>query len=225
MFARCISGVRIPDSDVARAVTAFVRDVESELLFRHSTRVYLWAALSGRRRDLSFDPELLYAAAMFHDIGLTELYRHSRERFEVDGANAARSFLKSFGIAQKDLERIWLAVALHTTPGIPQHLDPEIALLQSGAGMDVVGRGFDEFTPQERSAVTAAYPRGPQFERSMIWAFHQGLKHRPDSTFGTFNDDILACTEPGFRRADLCSLILHSPWAEQGAQAPARRRR
>jgi HD domain len=209
-----ISGVLIPDSQLARAVTGFVRDVETELLFRHSTRVYLWAALAGRRRALRFDPELLYAAAMFHDIGLTELYRHSRERFEVDGANAARSFLRSYGIAQEDFDRVWLAVALHTTPGIPQHLHPEIALVQSGAGMDVVGRGFDEFTPEERTAVTTAYPHGSRFARSMVETFYQGLKHRPDSTFGTFNDDILACMDPGFRRTDLCNLILRSPWAD-----------
>jgi HD superfamily phosphodiesterase len=151
MSSRFISGVRIPDSSMARAVTAFVRDVESELLFRHSTRVYLWAALSGRRRGLNFNPQLLYAAAMFHDIGLTELYRHSRERFEVDGANAARSFLEGWGIVQEDLDKVWLAVALHTTPGVPQHLHPDIALVQSGAGMDVVGRGL--MTSLKRSAM------------------------------------------------------------------------
>ena len=214
MSSRFISGVRIPDSSMARAVTAFVRDVESELLFRHSTRVYLWAALSGRRRGLNFNPQLLYAAAMFHDIGLTELYRHSRERFEVDGANAARSFLEGWGIVQEDLDKVWLAVALHTTPGVPQHLHPDIALVQSGAGMDVVGRGFDDFTQEERDAVTAAYPRGPDFERWMIGTFYQGLKHRPESTFGTFNDDFLACMDSRFHRTDLCSLIVRSPWAD-----------
>jgi HD superfamily phosphodiesterase len=213
MATNVISRVRIPDSALARAITQFVRDIESDVLFQHSTRVYLWARLSGRRRELTFDPELLYAAAMFHDLGLTRLYRHSRQRFEVDGADAARSFLRSHGIAQEDVDRVWLAVALHTTPGIPEHLHPEIALVQSGAGMDVVGRGFDDFTQEERIAVTTAYPRGSHFEEAMIDAFYQGLKHRPESTFGTFNDDILACLDPAFRRTDLCSLILDSPWA------------
>jgi hypothetical protein len=209
-----ISGVRIPRSALARAITEFVRDVESELLFRHSTRVYFWAALSGHRLRQTFDPELLYAAAMFHDIGLTPLYRHSRQRFEVDGANAARAFLERYGIGHDELERVWLAVALHTTPGIPEHLHAEARLVQSGAGMDVVGRGFDEFAEKERAAVLTAYPRGADFGEAMIDSFYDGLKHRPESTFGTFNDDLLACRNPEFRRADLCQLIRASPWSD-----------
>jgi hypothetical protein len=207
-------GVRIPSSALAGAITEFVRDVESELLFRHSTRVYFWAALSGHRGGQAFDPELLYAAAMFHDIGLTMLYRHSRIRFEVDGANAARSFLENHGIDPDELQRVWLAVALHTTPGIPQHMHPEAALLQSGAAMDVVGRGFDEFSPDQREAIIAAYPRERDFGEEMIAAFYQGMKHRPDTTFGTFNDDFLACSDPSFRRTDLCKLIRSSPWGD-----------
>lgn len=209
-----ISSVRIPDSRLAREITRFVRDSESELLFRHSTRVYFWGALAGRRRQLIFDPELLYAAAMFHDIGLTPLFRASHLRFEVDGANAARSFLKSYGIPQEDLERVWLAIALHTTPGISEFMDPEIALVQSGAGMDVVGRGFDDFTNDEREMVVAAYPRGPGFKAGMIDSFYEGLRRRPETTFGSFNDDILACKDPGFRRSDLCALIRSSPWRD-----------
>jgi HD superfamily phosphodiesterase len=66
-----IAGVVIPDSKLAREVTKLVRDTESELLFHHSSRVYYWGALTGKRRGLRFDPELLYAGAMFHDMGLT----------------------------------------------------------------------------------------------------------------------------------------------------------
>ena len=209
-----ILSVRIPDSRLAREITRFVRDSESELLFRHSTRVYFWGALAGRRRGITFDPELLYAAAMFHDIGLTPLFRASHLRFEVDGANAARSFLKSYGIPQEDLETVWLAIALHTTPGIAEFMDPEIALVQSGAGMDVVGRGFDDFTNEEREMVLAAYPRGPGFKAGMIDSFYEGLRRRPETTFGSFNDDILACRDPSFRRSDLCRLIQSSPWRD-----------
>jgi hypothetical protein len=207
-----ILGAHIPDSRMAEAVTAFVRDTASELLFRHSVRVYFWAAITGLRQGLKFDPELLYAAAMFHDIGLTPLFSQSQLRFEVDGANAARTFLQDYGISKADLETVWLAIALHTTPGIPEYLRPEIALVQSGAGMDVVGRGFESFTPEERKSVVDAYPRGGLFKHAMIDAFYEGLKYRPGSTFGTFNDDILACRDAGFERSDLCQLILNSPW-------------
>ncbi|WP_343713243.1 HD domain-containing protein [Inquilinus sp.] len=205
-----IAGVGIPDSRMACEVTQLVRDTESDLLFHHSTRVYFWGALAGKRKGLVFDPELLYVAAMFHDIGLTARYRDSQLRFEVDGANAAREFLRGHGIPETDVERVWAAVALHTTPGIPEHMHPEIALVQAGAAMDVVGRGYHDLTAEQREAVIAAYPRGSDFKHEMIEAFYQGMKHRPDSTFGTFNDDILAFKDPNFRRGDLCSIILGS---------------
>jgi hypothetical protein len=207
-----ISGVKIPDSSIAREITEFIRESESEMLFQHSRRVYFWGAMTGRRKRLEFDPELLYAAAMFHDIGITPHYHGSQLRFEVDGANAAREFLSSRGIATRDVEKVWLAVALHTTPGIPEHMQPEVALVQAAAGMDMAGRGFEDFTDQERSAVTAACPRGHGFAHEVIDTFYDGLKHRPASTFGTFNDDFLAFKDPGFQRANLCSIILRSPW-------------
>ena len=212
MAADDISGIRIPDSKMAREATQLVREIEGDLLFNHSARVYFWGALTGKRNRLRFDPELLYAAAMFHDVGLTQQYRGSQLRFEVDGANAARDFLRSHGISEDDVEKVWIAVALHTTPGIPEHMHPEIALVQAGAGMDVAGRGYDQFTREQREAVISAYPRSDHFRDDIIEAFYQGMKHRPDSTFGTFNDDILAFKDPTFRRKDLCSIILSSPW-------------
>ncbi|ACC75992.1 HD domain-containing protein [Paraburkholderia phymatum] len=204
--------VVIPDSQLARQVAQLIRDTESELLFNHSTRVYLWGALLGKRKSIAFDPELLYVASMFHDIGLTSAYRESELRFEVDGANAARDFLRSHHVDEADVATVWTAVALHTTPGIPEHMHGEIALVQAGAGMDVAGRDFDAFTEEQRAAVVAAWPRGADFAGKMIDAFYDGMKHRPGTTFGTFNDDFLAHKDPRFQRMNLCSIILNSRW-------------
>src|SRR3954454_8860929 len=124
-----VVGVTIPDSKLAREITELVRDTETPLLFHHSSRVYYWGALTGKRRGLRFDLELLYAGAMFHDMGLTPAHASAHERFEVDGANIARDFLRSHGIPEQDIETVWTAIALHTTPGIPQHMYPVIALL------------------------------------------------------------------------------------------------
>jgi hypothetical protein len=208
-----IAGVSIPDSKMAREAAQLVRDTESGLLFDHSKRVYCWAALTAKRKDLVFDPELLYVGAMFHDFGLTQAYQKSQLRFEVDGANAARDFLRAYGISEKDTETVWTAIALHTTPGIPEHMHPQIALVQAGAAMDVVGRAYDQFTDDQRQAVTTAYPRGTDFKNAMIDAFYQGMKHRPGTTYGTFNDDVLAFKDPTFQRVGLCSAIFGSPWA------------
>src|ERR1700687_5526131 len=92
--ATSISGVTIPESKLAREASELVRDTESPLLFNHSTRVYYFGSLAGKRRGLKFDPELLYIGSMFHDMGLTPQYRSKSDRFEVDGANSAREFLR-----------------------------------------------------------------------------------------------------------------------------------
>lgn len=212
MIVNEIAGVKIPDSKLARDVTQFIRDTESHLLFHHSVRVYFWGAMTGNRKRKTFDPELLYTAAMFHDIGLTARYENSRLRFEVDSANAARDFLRARSISESDIEIVWNAVALHTTPGIPEFMRPEIALVQAGAGMDVAGRGYEDFTNVEREAVIAAFPREADFKHGIINAFYHGMKHRPHSTFGTFNDDVLAFKDREFRRVDMCSVILGSRW-------------
>ncbi len=205
-------GVCIPDSKMARELTQLIRDTESELLFHHSTRVYLFGALTGQRKGLEFDRELLYVGAMFHDIGLTEGYRQSRNRFEVDSANAAREFLKGYGIPETSVDLVWDAIALHTTPGIPEHKKPEVALVTAGVEMDVLGLAYDQFADEQREAVVAAYPRGGDFKNEIIRAFYDGMKHRPESTFGTVNDDVLAYFDPGFKRTDFCSVILQSSW-------------
>jgi hypothetical protein len=207
-----IAGIKIPDSKMARDLTQFIRDTESELLFNHSTRVYLFGALTGERKALKFDPELLYVGAMFHDIGLTDMYRQSQLRFEVDSANAARDFLRSYRIPEASVEIVWDAIALHTTPGIPEHKKPEVALVTSGVEMDVLGIAYEQFTTAQREAVVAAHPRGGDFKNNIIQAFYDGMKHRPDTTFGTVNDDVLALKDKHFRRTDFCSVILNSAW-------------
>ncbi len=207
-----IAGIAIPDSKMAQDLTRMIRDREPDLLFHHSTRVYLFGALTGRRRGLKYDPELLYVGAMFHDIGLTGAYRDSQLRFEVDGANAARDFLRGYGVAEAAIETVWDAIALHTTPGIPEHKKAEVALVTAGVEMDVLGFAYDQFTPQQREAVVSAHPRGAAFKKNIIDAFYQGMKHRPESTFGTVNDDVLAFKDPGFQRTDFCRVILSSAW-------------
>ncbi len=209
-----IAGVAIPDSKMAREATELVRSTESSLLFHHSTRVYLFGALAGARKNLQFDNELLYIAAMFHDMGLTKAYSSTAERFEVDGANAARDFLRRFKISEESIEIVWDAIALHTTPGIPKHKKPEVALVTAGVDMDVLGFGYAEVSSQDRELVLAAHPRGTGFKEGIIHAFSDGFKHKPATTFGTMNDDVLAYLDPNFTREDFCKIILDSAWSD-----------
>ena len=208
-----IADIVVPDTALVRDITAFIRETEDDLLFNHSRRVFLFGALQGRRRGLEPDLELLYAGAMFHDIGLTEGYRDSMLRFEVDGANAARDFLRERGVDEAKIRTVWLGIALHTTPAVPEFLDPEIALVTAGVETDVLGIGRDDLSPEALQAVTAAHPR-PDFKRRILAAFNDGMKHRPHSTFGTVNDDVLAHFDPSFVRDDFVEIILDNTWPE-----------
>jgi hypothetical protein len=207
-----VVGVIIPDSKLAREITELVRDTEPPLLFHHSSRVYYWGALTGKRRGLSFDPELLYAGAMFHDMGLTPRYASADKRFEVDGANTARDFLQSHGIAERDIETVWTAIALHTTPGIPQYMHPVIALVTAGVEMDVLGIAYSEFTDAEREAVVHAHPRSGRFKEEIIQAFYDAIHPRPETTFGNVKADVLADKDPSFRPENFCRVIRASAW-------------
>ncbi len=212
-MSESIAGIDIPDTPLVRAITAHIRDAEDDLLFNHSRRVFIFGALQGRRRGLRPNLDLLYAGAMFHDIGLTERYRGSTLRFEVDGANAARDFLLEHDVAAADAEKVWLGIALHTTPGVPEFLAPETALVTAGVETDVLGIGREDLSPEALEAVTAAHPR-PDFKRQILAAFNDGMKHRPETTFGTCNADVLERFDPGFVRDNFVDTILANSWPE-----------
>ncbi|TXG96236.1 MAG: HD domain-containing protein [Nevskiaceae bacterium] len=208
-----IAGIRVPDSALARAATQLVRETESDLLYNHSRRVFLWGALTGERRKLKYDPELLYIGAMFHDMGLTPKYSSPTLRFEVDSANAARDFLKSHGVGEREVQEVWTAIALHTTPGVPEHMSANIALVTAGVEMDVLGIAYQDFTHQQRDHVCEHHPRGDSFKENIIEAFKDGFIKKPLSTFGTVNADVLALKDPTYRRLNFCSIIRGSDWA------------
>jgi HD superfamily phosphodiesterase len=207
-----VEGISIPDSNLAQEITELVRDTEPSLLFHHSSRVYYFGALAGKHRRLKFDPELLYTGAMFHDMGLTPRHRSANERFEVDSANVARDFLRRHSIDQVDIDAVWTAIALHTTPGIPQHMHPVVALVTAGVEMDVLGLNYPEFSDLEREAVVKAHPRTDHFKEDIIQAFYDGIKHKPDTTFGNVKADVIADKEPHFHRGNFCSVIRGSAW-------------
>jgi len=208
-----LSETRIPDTALARDAAQTIRKAEGELLYEHSTRVYYWAALAAKRKGLPIDPELLYVAAMFHDYGLTAGFGESHLRFEVDGANTAREFLRRHGRSEAEAQRVWLSIALHTTNGISRHLDPIAQVLAEGANMDLVGAGFGDFTSAQRRSVEAAHPRPASFAEDFLRDVYESLKHRPETTQGTGLADVMASQDPAFRRRDFSSLVRHSPWA------------
>lgn len=212
MESTSISGVNIPDSKLAREATELVHDTEPTLLFNHSTRVYYFGSLAGKKRGLKFDPEMLYIGALFHDMGLTPQYRSKADRFEVDSANTARNFLRDHNVPRQEIDTVWTAIALHTTPGIPPYMHPVVALVTAGVEMDVLGFGYSDFSDADREAVVRAYPRTEHFKEDIIQAFYDGFNYRPETTFGTVNADVLADKDPNFQRLNFCRIIRDSAW-------------
>jgi HD superfamily phosphodiesterase len=208
-----IADIEIPDTKLVAEATELVREAASPLLFDHSRRVYLFGALRGREQGLRYDPELLYVGAMFHDLGLTPKYRRTDQRFEIDGADEARSFLLAHGISDDAATLVWTGIALHTTPEVPLHMAPEIALVTRGVELDVLGIGYHVISDEQRAAVTEAHPR-PDFKRQILAAFTEGNADRPETTFGNVNADVLQHFVPGFRRVDFVEVIEASDWPE-----------
>lgn len=212
-MAESIAGIAIPDSTVAREATELMRDAASELIFDHSRRVFVFGALRGRDQGMSFDAELVYVGAMFHDLGLTERYRRTDQRFEIDGADEAHRFLLSHGITEEAADQVWTGIALHTTPEVPLHMAPEAALVTRGVELDVLGIGYDAISDEERAAVVAAHPR-PNFKKQILAAFTDGIKDRPETTFGNVKADVLEHFVPGFQRIDFVEVIKNNAWPE-----------
>jgi hypothetical protein len=207
------SSLVVPDSLLAKEATDILREHSTEVLINHSLRVYLFAAEQGRQQKLRFDPELLYVAAAFHDLGLIKKFSSANERFEVDGANAVRQFLTTHNVPGEQIETAWQAIALHTTPGVTHYMRPEVALLQSGVLLDVLGKGFDQFPSELRDEIVSSYPR-KQFKERFLQEYFAGFAHKPDTTYGTVNQSICERFIPGFKSPNTVDVMLGSPFPD-----------
>ncbi|MCF6404620.1 HD domain-containing protein [Chitinophaga filiformis] len=210
---KVVAGIKIPDSTIARQATELLLEHGTELLYNHSLRTFLFASLTGGQKKIAYDPELLYVSAAFHDLGLMAHYSSPDKCFEVDGANAAREFLRGHGLPQQALQLVWDAIALHTTPAVAPYKEAEVALLNYGVALDVVGRGYEHLSETVREDIVTHFPRSG-FKKGVIPTFFDGFKHKPETTYGSINADICAFMIPDFERKNFCDIILGSPWDE-----------
>lgn len=210
-MSEIIAGVEIPETSAVADATRFIKETTNPLLFHHSRRVFIFSSIHARRLGHEPDPELLYVAALFHDKGLLTPFSTVEQRFEIDGADHARSFLLARGFSSRAIEVVWNAIALHTTPGIPGRMGSEVAAINLGVLTDAIGHGLDGFDPAIVEEITAAHPRG-DFKNEFLQTFYEGLKRRPDTTYGTINADVLEHFVPDFRRTSMVERIIASSW-------------
>jgi len=209
---RYVAGIPIPDSAMARAATELMRDTQSRLLFDAARRTFVFARLLGNSRELRHDPELLYIGALFLRVGVTALYRHSQQRYEIDSADAAAEFLSGYGRSREDIAQVWDAIALHTTPEIPQHKPPMTALLCAAVDTDILGTYGQALCPGAISRILREFPREPGFKIKFLHTLALGQLHRPHSTFGTINADVLAFHDRHMKVGGFCEQLLASKW-------------
>lgn len=210
---KTVAGITIPDSTIAHQATELLLEHGTEFIYNHSLRVFIFSSLNAKRKNLEHDSELLYVASVFHDLGLVPNFSSPDLRFEVDGANAARDFLRSHGLPKEKLQLVWDTVALHTTIGIAEHKENEVALMYSGVGLDVMGEGYEHLADADREEIIKAFPR-TDFKKKIIPTFFGGFEHKTETTFGNIKADVCAFMIPNFERKNFCDCIMQSPWSE-----------
>jgi hypothetical protein len=210
--SRFITGTHIPETTSAEAADRLAAGMLTPSLYRHSRRVYFFAQLHAQRLGLDPDSELLYIAALFHDTGLATPFSDATQRFEVDGADHARAFLRRQGFSDAAADTVWTAIALHTTPGIPARMSAEIAALNLGVLTDVLGFGRDDLDEGVVDEIVEANPRG-DFKNDFLRAVVDGVGHRPETANGTVNADILEHFLPHLHRTTTVERVLGASWA------------
>jgi hypothetical protein len=172
-------GMPVPDSAVARRARELIADVATPWLVNHSVRSYAWAVELARHDQLEFDPEILYVAAMLHDIGLVPAYDLGGD-YAVDGAIAAERLAVEAGEPEPRARAIYDAIALHNDEAMPADPAAEVVLLWDATGVDVTGERFTDVRSAIIPAVLAAYPR-LDFKREFSARFVDQVSRKPTS--------------------------------------------
>lgn len=207
-----LAGIEVVDSPLVTDSIDLAQTLLAPYLFNHVMRSALFAVLLTPRAEVQVNPELITVAAVLHDLGLTEKF-YGSDRFEVDGANAARSFLTGRGIGVHEVQLVWDAIALHTTGSLALHKEPEVAICYSGIAQDVVGQGLDQIEPNTLEAILAAYPRlalKKQFGECLC----DLARRKPQTTYDNGVRDMGERYVEGYKAPSFADFLQNAPYAE-----------
>jgi hypothetical protein len=175
-------------------------------------RSWLFSVLLSECAERAPDPELLAVATILHDLGLTDRYT-SENRFEVDGANAARSFLRGRGLSTQRMQVVWDAIALHTTRSIALHKEPEVALAHSGITMDVLGAGLDRIPQDKQGAILAEFPR-LGLKNGLKECLSNIVRRKPATTFDNIVRDFGVRYVEGYTPPNFADIVANAQFFE-----------
>jgi hypothetical protein len=207
-----LAGIKVIDTPLVLDAVELARSALEPYLFNHVMRSWLFGILLSEGAEPVPDPELLAVSAVLHDLGLTARYT-AEDRFEVDGANAARAFLKDRGISTQQTQVVWDAIALHTTPSIALHKEPEVAMTHSGIAVDVIGVGLDRVPQDKQRAVLAAFPR-LAFKNQFQACLCNVVRRKPATSFDNILRDFGSRYVEGFTAPSFADLFANAPFPE-----------
>ena len=207
-----IAGIEVPDTALVRDAIDLSRSLSEPYLFNHVMRSWLFGILLSEGVELAPNPELLAVSAVLHDLGLTDRYT-AENRFEVDGANAARAFLKDRGISTQQIQVVWDAIALHTTPSIALHKEPEVAMTHSGITVDVIGIGLNRIPQDKQRAILTEFPR-LAFKNQFKTCLCNVVRQKPASSFDNVLRDFGSRYVEGFTAPSFADLFADAPFSE-----------
>jgi hypothetical protein len=209
---RLLAGVTVPDTPAISRAIEFARERSDPYLFNHAMRSWLFAATLAQLKQTAHDDEVLAVTTILHDLGLAEGF-DGPLRFEVEGANAARTFARNEGIDERRAQLIWDGVALNSTPSISLYKEVEVALCTGGIGLDWGGWGYEAIPEAQVAAIVEAFPR-LEMKQRFTRAVCRIVETRPDTTYDNFAGDFGERFVPGYKRASTVDYLLNSPFKE-----------
>ena len=207
-----LAGIKVVDTPLVYDAIELARDSSEPYLFNHVMRSWLFGVLIGEGAKPAPDPELLAVSAILHDLGLTDRYS-AQERFEVDGANAARSFLKERGSPAHQIQLVWDAIALHTTRSIALHKEPEVGVTLSGIAIDVFGAGLDLIPQDKVRVILSEFPR-LSMKKKFLKDLCGVVRRKPATSYDNSLRDLGTRYVKGYTAPSVADLFENAPFTE-----------
>jgi len=209
---RLIAGVNVPDGPLITAVIEYAQRLSEPYLFNHAMRSWLFAEATGRIKGINYDREVVAIGTILHDIGLTASVS-GPNRFEVNGADAALSFIKGRDLSDRRAQLIWDLVALNSTPSLALHKEPEVAVGTMGIGLDYGGFGIEELPSGDVERILSAFPR-LNMKQQFADACCRLVKTRPETSYDNFLRDFGERLVPGYKSVSTVDLLMNAPFDE-----------
>jgi hypothetical protein len=209
---RLIAGISVPDSPLIAEVIDYARDLYEPYLFNHAMRSWLFAATIRRLKGMDCDAEVVAVGTILHDMGLADAVP-GNNRFDVNGAAAAVSFVRDRGISSRRAQLIWDLVALNSTPSIALHKEAEVALGTMGIGLDYGGFGFDQIPSADMTEILREFPR-LKMKDKFAEACCRLVAAKPETSSDNFLRDFGERFVPGYKPVSTVDLLMNAPFQE-----------